>query len=96
MVAICSSNIIIEESVNILLYILLALGGLIGGSLTLKYLFKPKLKLQSKSDTGTQSVTKGKDTLIDLTIRMNPNVNEAELHLDTSNKKIIDKLRRIK
>ncbi len=95
-VAISSTNIIIEEPVNILLYILLALGGLIGGSLTLKYLFKPKLKLQPKSDTGTQSVTKEKDTLIDLTIRMNPNVNEAELHLDTSNKKIIDKIRRSK
>ena len=95
-VAVSSSNINIEQPVNILLYILLALGALIGGSLTLKYLFKPKLKLQPKSDTGIQSVTKEKDTLIDLTIRLNPNVNQAGLHLDASNEKLIDKTRRIK
>ena len=95
-VAVSSLIIIIEQQVNILLYILLALGGLIGGSLTLKYLIKPKLKLRPKSDTGIQSVTKEKDTLIDLTIRLNPNVNQAGLHLDASNEKLIDKIRRIK
>ena len=95
-VAASSSIIIIEQTVNIFIYILIALGGLLGGSLTLKYLIKPKVKLKPKSDPGTQSVTKGKDALIDMTIRINPNVSQAELNLDTSGKKLIDKIRRTK
>lgn len=95
-VAASSSIIIIEQPVNIFIYILIAIASLLGVSLTIKYLFKPKLKLQPKSDTGIQSITKSKDALIGLTIRLNPNVNQAELHLDTSGKKLIDKIRRIK
>jgi len=86
----------VPPSNNILIFILLALGGLVGGSLTLKYLIKPKLKLRTKSDSGMQSITKEKDTLIDLTVRLNPNVDKAELNLDTSDKKLINKIRRIK
>jgi len=88
--------IIVPPSNNILIFILIALGGLAGGSIAAKFLIKPKLKLKPKTDSGKQSFTKGKDTLVDLRIRINPNIEQTKSHLDTSSKKLIDKVRRIK
>jgi PKD repeat protein len=86
----------VEESNSLLIYILIALAGLIGGSFTIKYLITPKIKLTSHCDIGEQTITKEKDTLIEMTIQIIPNTNEAKFHLDTSNKKLLDKIRRKK
>ena len=79
-----------------LLYILIALGILLGSSFMIKYLFTPKIKFTSHYDEGEQAMTKEKDNLIEMKIRINPNTSEAKFQLDIPEKKLLDKIRREK
>jgi len=93
-----SGNLLInvDEPDNLLLYILIALGVLLGSSFMIKYLFTSKIKFTSHYDEGEQAMTKEKDNLIEMKIRINPNTSEAKFQLDIPEKKLLDKIRREK
>jgi hypothetical protein len=86
--------IIVPPANNILIIILIALGGLAGSSIAVKYLIKPKLNLKPKTDLGRQSISKEKDGLIDVTVRINPNFNQSEISQNISKEKLFEKVKR--
>lgn len=86
--------ITVPPSSNILIFILIALGGLAGGSIAAKFLIKPKLKLKAKADSGKQSISKEREGLIDITVRINPNFNQAEFSRNMNKEKLIEKVKR--
>ena len=84
------SNKILE----LFLYILIVLVVILGGSLMIKYLIGPKIKLTAHWEDGRQSIVKEKDTLIDLTIRINHNIKDSKIQLNTLDKKIVNNIKR--
>jgi len=92
--AAASVLIIVPPSNNILIIILIALGGLAGSSIAVKYLIKPKLNLKPKTDLGKQSISKEKEGLIDITVRINPNLNQSEISQSISKKILVEKVKR--
>jgi PKD repeat protein len=79
---------------NILIFILIALGVLAGGALAAKFLIKPKLKLKPTTDPGKQSISKEREGLIDITVRINPNFNQSEFSQNIDKEKLIEKVER--
>ncbi len=91
--AAASLLIIVPPSNNILIIILIALGGLAGSSIAIKYLIKPKFNFKPKTDLGKQSISKEKEGLIDITVRINPNLDQSEISPNIS-KKLVEKVKR--
>jgi len=87
--------IMVPPSNNILIFILIALGGIAGGSLAVKYLIRPKLNLKPKTDLGKQSISKEREGLVDITVRINPNFNQAKSSQNMDKEKLIEKVKRL-
>ena len=84
----------VDGTNNLWLIILIVLAVLTGGSLTIKYLLVPKIKFKSHFDAGKNSISKEKESLIELTIRLNPKTDEAKFYIDNSDKKLVKNIRR--